>query len=442
MKKPSPPPKSEVDEFRKGGIVAMATSAKPQPSSKPVGMKKPSPPPKSQGDEFRKVGIVAVATSAASATKPQPPIKSADVKKPSPPPKSQGDEFRKVGIVAMATSSKVPPPDKPAPVIEKRTSSMEGFTSQALSGSPTGSPLRKGRPPALPEKPAKEFKRMSPKHPSEPVLARKGQSDDDNMSTMSNSSLASLSSRSLLPTESPRDHSPASGKADEQDLSHLEKGSRVIDPSSSSVSLGELDDIEPSPRFRSRSSAIKANPRARSSSPGVSHQQQEEKKPEAETVSDDFDDSQPRVRSRSGAVDSHTPRGRNLSNRGSQEDDEDVFQPRLRTRSRALHGDSQRPKGLGRRGSQEETHPTNDDDDMSQPRLRTRSRALRGDQQRPRRFIRTASPLAKGTQSALAASLDVPDTSSRPRSSSTGHYSQANPELGRMSPGPKPDGEQ
>lgn len=199
----------------------------------------------------------------------------------------------------------------------------------------------------------------------------------------------------------------------------------------------------------------------------------------------DEEDFQPRVRTRSGAVDSRrTPRGKSpgtsstdsissrggsvepkdsltqqhravLDRRSSQEEStgssDDISQPRSRTRSRAFHG--RQPSNRGRQQEREDltasaplasTAELEEDAPSRHPRMRTRSRAFHGDSQRPKKFTRTPSPRA------FEASQSVPDPQSslelphsRPRSSSIGQRSlQRDVSSGRTSPSPKPDGEQ
>ena len=469
---------SPRDEFRK--------------VSPPKEVKKPSPPQRSaEVDEFQKVNT----------TKKSPP----------PLPKTELDEFRKVGIAALATTS--PTTSKPLPSLPSKPSSankqeapVEKVTPpQRVSMSPPAaksSPPREEErevPPPLPEKPKPhvyrgEAKQESPKQKSDSpsVGVSKGQSDGDRKSITSTSSLASQSSRGSPPAESARDRSPASAVATvttQPDPSRWEEEIRTK-KGSPVRRQGEIDEDQPL-RFRTRSGAVKGGSRGRVSSPGASQEHQQrhipgEKKPELKTdnnLVDEFDNFQPRVRSRSGAIDSRTPPRRGGSveytspppsvptvhetpavildgqkSADSQDDttataappSDDASQlPRMRTRSRAFHGESrrsrpQRPQQQPSNGrSIKEDSPTNNDD-VSQPRMRTRSRALRGESQRPKKFARTPSPFSMEAQSTgdVQASLEVPSSGMRPRSSSMGRGLQRDTEFSQSaSDTPKPDGE-
>ena len=414
VKKSSPPP-PPTDEFRKvhPKLVEVKSSPPLPPADefrkvhpKPVEVKKSSTPTRIEGDSAKPV----------------------DVKKPVPLPRTELDEFRKVGMVAVAAST-----------------------------SPAGK--RQTPPPSIPDRPVELVRQESPRRvPEVTPRSKLPRNDEDNKSIVSTSSLASQSSRSSVPPSgSSRGQSPASDHQDVQPRRGLP------------ARQGEIDDDQPLSRFRTRSGAMRPDVQRHSGSPAAAislQQPQQESRETKSSLSDDiiedFDgDFQPRVRSRSGAVDSRIlPRGRSpassskggtepklpgdskrvrLDRRSSQEESggssEDMSQPRMRTRSRAYHG---RPP-MGSRGKQEEPSST---EDAPSPRMRTRSRAFHGDSQRPKKFTHTPSPRSNEAQSATdpLSSLEIPQT--RPRSSSTGHGLQRDLSSGRTSPTPKPDGEQ
>lgn len=457
VKKASPPPPA-LDEFRKVHPKPVETKkVSPPPPSldefrkvhpKPAEVTKSSPPPPAL-DEFRKVHPKPEKTS------PLPPsqiegvttAKPVDVKKPIPRPRADIDEFRKV-----STKQQTPPPSVPS-----------------------------SEPATIFEPPAQESPRRVPEVTPRSKLPR---SDDDNKSIVSTSSLASQSSRSTAPSESPS-HDPSPDQLDVRSRRGLP------------TRQGEIDaDDQPMQRFRTRSGAMKPNVqrRQRSGSPTSAHADtiQHHHTPSSQPaesreafIEDDSEDFQPRVRTRSGAVDSRmTPRGKSpgtsstdsisssrggsmepkdslkqqrravLDRRSSQEStgsSDDISQPRSRTRSRAFHG--RQPSNRGRQQEKEELTASApplastaelEEDAPSHPRMRTRSRAFHGDSQRPKKFTRTPSPRAFEASQSMPdpqASLELPH--SRPRSSSIGQRSlQRDISSGRTSPGPKPDGEQ
>jgi hypothetical protein len=428
-----------------------------------VEVKKVSPPPPAL-DEFRKVHPKPAEIKKTSSPLPPPSqveevvtAKPVDVKKPIPRPRADIDEFRKV-----SAKQPTPPPSLPGATFESPVST-------------TGK--RQTPPPVIP---VELVNQESPRRVPEVTPRSKfSRSDDDNRSIVSTSSLASQSSRSTAPSESPsHDYSD-----------QLDVQSRRGLP----IRQGEIDaDDQPMQRFRTRSGAMKPDiqrRRQRSGSPTSAadtiHHHSSPPQPESREafIEADLEDFQPRVRTRSGAVDSHsTPRGKSpgtsstgssssrggsmepkdslsqrraaLGRRSSQEStgsSDDISQPRSRTRSRAFHG--RQPSGRGRQQVEEDLTAsaplasTAEEDAPAHPRMRTRSRAFHGDSQRPKKFTRTPSP----SHHAYEASHSVPDPQSslelphqsRPRSSSIGQRSvQRDLSSGRTSPGPKPDGEQ
>ena len=439
VKKVSPPPPA-LDEFRKvhPKPAEIKKSSPPPPQAeeviaKPVDVKKPIPLPRTDIDEFRKVSA-----------------KPVDAKKPSPLPRTEPDEFRKVGLVAVAASNSKPgePPI--------------AITGQAGKGQIP--------PPVIPDKPAELVKQESPRCvPEVTPRSKPPRSDDDNKSIVSTSLLASQSSRSTPPSEAP--HSPSSDQLDVQSRRGLPTCQREID----------VDD-QPLPRFRTRSGAMKPDiqQRQRSGSPTAAqttHQQPPQSESREAFIEADSEDFQPRVRTRSGAVDSRSaPRGKSpaasstssssrggsmepisqgdslkrraaLDRRSSQEESgglsDDISQPRTRTRSRAFHG--RPPVSRGKQEDPTSSLPSiSTTEDAPHPRMRTRSRAFHGDSQRPKKFTRTPSPrMNEAAQSVPDPQLSLEIPMSRPRSSSTGQKSlQRDLSSGRTSPGPKPDGEQ
>ncbi len=449
VKKASPPPPA-LDEFRKV-------------HPKPVDTKKASPPPPAL-DEFRKVHPKPAEIKKKTSSPLPPPsqveevvtAKPVDVKKPIPRPRADIDEFRKV-----SAKQPTPPPSLPGTTFE----------------SPVSTTGKRQTPPSV--IPIELVKQESPRRVPEVTPRSKfSRSDDDNQSIVSTSSLASQSSRSTAPSES-----PSHEYSDQLDVQ-----SRRGLP----IRQGEIDaDDQPMQRFRTRSGAMKPDiqrRRQRSGSPTSSadtvHHHSSPPQPESQEafIEADSEDFQPRVRTRSGAVDSRsTPRGKSpgtsstgssssrggsmdpepkdsltqhrasLGRRSSQEStgsSDDISQPRSRTRSRAFHG--RHPSGRGRQQVEEELTTsaplasTAEEDAPAHPRMRTRSRAFHGDSQRPKKFTRTPSPSHRPYEVSYSvpdpqSSLELPHQS-RPRSSSIGQRSLQRD----VSPssGPKPDGEQ
>ena len=424
---------SGTDEFRKVGMVAMATSSssasKPPPPNKPAPIAefdefkkvtpKSKPPPRvADDDESKKIDTVPESPTRKPTVPPRDefrkvsPPKQIDKKKPSPPPpraesddfrkvspvkpdltkkkpsppppRTELDEFRKVGIAALATSSstsKHPPLPSKSPVSsfdEKRASSRDVTPPHRSSMSPSGSPLRRSVgevPPPLPPKPREE---ESPKRTLGELS--KIQSDDDSKSVVSTtSSLASQTSSINSPAVvSPRDQSPTSSAGvDETDYGSVKSKTSPVHRQ------GEIDE-DHSFRFRTRSGAVRSGSRGRSSSPGAA-QVMEEKKPETKkddtTLFDEFDEFQPRARARSGVVVPRTT-PRSVSH-------EDKPQPSVRT-MRTSHSVTTQLRDVdGSQGDDVKTTPSPPPSrgDVSQPRMRTRSRAFHGG--RPRQQATT-----------------------------------------------------
>ena len=467
VKKASPPP-PPLDEFRKvhPKPVEVKKASPPPPAldefrkvhPKPVEVKKASPPPPAL-DEFRKVHPKPAEIKKSSPPPPQAEeviAKPIDVKKPIPLPRTDIDEFRKVS--AKPVDAKKPSPLPRAELDDLRKVGKPDESPIAIAGQ-----AGKGQmpPPAIPDKPVELVKQESPRRvPEVTPRSKPPRSDDDNKSIVSTSSLASQSSESTAPSEPP--HSPSSDQLDIQSRRGLH------------ARQGEIDvDDQPLPRFRTRSGAMKPDVQRRQRSGSPTHQQPPQPESREAFIEADSEDFQPRVRTRSGAIDSRgAPRGKTsstsssrggsmepisqgdslkrraaLDQRSSQEESpgsgDDISQPRSRTRSRAFHG---RPAVS--RGKQED--PTSSlpatltTEDAPHPRMRTRSRAFHGDSQRQRKFPRTPSPRVIEPAQSMPdpqSSLDIP--LSRPRSSSFGQKSlQRDPSSERTSPGPKPDGEQ